>query len=118
MQIVNNNVTPSVTVCVRTPDDSIKKEFVCNMSYAEEKNMYHSFKALPSEEWADIAKVREILDLVEAIWTGDKNKIISFNFDHDFIENAEKEDEMSDYIDTMLAIQNNNTEDDIEEWFM
>ena len=87
MLFINSNVAPSVTVNVKTADNSVNEELVICMSYEEKANLYNTFAEEDPEKWPEEKKAKEIIGI------GDKNAAITFGFDSDFILEQEKQRE-------------------------
>ena len=114
MLFINSNVAPSVTVNVKTADNSINEELVICMSYEEKANLYNTFAEEDPEKWPEEKKAKEIIGIVKDVYIGDKNAAIMFNFDNEFVQEQEKQKEFDRYLDS-FAEEEDNEEDDREE---
>ena len=102
MLFINSNVAPSVTVNVKTADNSVNEELVICMSYEEKANLYNTFAEEDPEKWPEEKKAKEIIGIVKDVYIGDKNAAITFGFDSDFILEQEKQREIDLYIDSLI----------------
>ena len=107
MLVINSNAAPSVVVNARIPGHLIDEDFVFGMSYRDKEELYNMFCSKDKEEWSKDERIIEMIQTIKDILIEDRDAIITFRFDDEFIKEQERQQELMVYLDSVAKEDDN-----------